>query len=151
MDIDYNDLKLKVTQDKFDDICRNIYQYMKNDCSKQNIDIFYYIEMMYKIKSDVLKDEPSSKIVDIRNFTLYLLVKYSNVSSEEIAKDFVNITIEDLKCIENDKILDIKYEVQVKIFLDNFKEDYLDFMYLYLKECEELKTSNFFNNLKKGQ
>jgi|GEM_PF-6505818 len=150
MQISYDNysFKLKVTQNQWDAVCRNVYTYMKYDCSNQGVDVFKYIEKMYKITPKSLKIDESKQLSEVRSLTIYLLANYSFLSLQDISNDFKNITIDDLKCMKNDKILDIKYEEQTKIFFDYFKEDYLEFIYQYMAKCEDLSMSVFFKSLR---
>lgn len=76
----------------------------------------------------------------------FMLVHYSKLSLEEIEneneKEFINITNEDLEFIKNDKISYIKYEEQVNMFFDSYKDEYLSTMCKVLAHIEE-KTINF--------
>ena len=82
------------------------------------------VKLIYRITPARIRTDISSDIADIRNFALYLLVKYSSASFEMIADKFVDITIKKLKSIKADISLSKKYEKDELKFLDIFKEGY---------------------------
>jgi hypothetical protein len=112
-------------------ICNNIYKNMKKDL-KHKIHIhkiLRVIKTMYKITPARLKANSSQNISHIVDFALYLLVKYSNLTLQDIANEFENITINKLTNIQTNSILHIKYQKDEIIFLNHFKEGYLSDKY----------------------
>ncbi len=140
-------IKLKATQDKYDDICKNVFQYMKNDCRKQIPDVLVYIKKMFNITLDELQTENTPWVLEAKDFTIYLMVNYSSISFEKIISYFIDFKIEDLEFIENDKILEKKYKEKIRNFLIYFRDDYLDMIYIHLVKCEKLSLDSFFNNI----
>ncbi|MEA2018179.1 MAG: hypothetical protein U9N59_07000 [Campylobacterota bacterium] len=147
--INKSDFKLKVTLDRYNDICRDVYQYMESDFKHQDIDIFYYIEKIYKVSKATIEQDESSQMAYIRELTLYLLVNYSKTTPEDIVNSFSNITIADLSYYENDEILSDKYWEETKRILNDYKIDYLNFIEEYLHKIENLELSEFFDNINK--
>lgn len=140
MGILYYDYKFKSkeNQDKWDDILKNVYHYMKLDFTKNGVNVYSQIRRMYNITPARLKKDGSDAIKNIRNFTLYMLVHFSKQDLKEIANEFVDVTIKDLEMIKNDKTLDLKYDEEIKMFLDYYKEDYLSNTYQCMAASEEM-------------
>lgn len=139
---DKYELKLKVSRDKYHDICRNVDYCMKEDYKKIGVDVFAQIERMYKITPATLKEEVTPHTLRIRDFTLFMLVNYSKLSLDEIVDKFVNIRIEDLECMKDDKILYIKYEKQIYSFFRFYIDEYLDTIYKVLARIEEMTINH---------
>ena len=108
--------KLQTTQNQWEEFCRNIYVYMKQDCSSYGVDILKYISQIYNVSIKELID-------DKNEFILYMMVNYSALKIEDIVLQFSDTTLEDLNCLKDDKILEKKYEAQIKIFFDQFKDE----------------------------
>ena len=133
--------KLQTTQNQWEEFCRNIYVYMKQDCSSYGVDVLKYISQIYNVSIKELIDDTYK----LREFILYMMVNYSALKMEDIVLQFQNTTLEDLNCLKDDKILEKKYEAQIKIFFDQFKDEYMQFIFDYMLKCEELSKAKFFN------
>jgi len=133
--------KLKITQNQWEEFCRNIYDYMKQDCLNCKVDVLKYISQIYNISIKELIDNN----YNLREFVLYMMVNYSVLKIEDIVLQFQGITLEDLNCLKDDKILEKKYDTQIKIFFDQFKDEYMQFIFDYMLKCEELSKAKFFN------
>ena len=136
--------KLQITQNQWEIFCRNIYEYMKYDCSSCGVDVLKYISQIYNMSIKELIDNKNDTN-NIKEFVLYMMVNYSALSTEDIALQFEGIALEDLNCFKNDKILEKKYKTQIKIFFDQFKYEYMEFIFDYMFKCEDLTQAKFFN------
>ena len=130
--------KLQTTQNQWEEFCRNIYKHMKQDYLNCKVDVLKYISQIYNVSIKELID-------DKNEFILYMMVNYSALKMEDIVLQFQNTTLEDLNCLKDDKILEKKYEAQIKIFFDQFKDEYMQFIFDYMLKCEDLSKAEFFN------
>ena len=137
--------KLQTTKNQWEEFCRNIYEHMKQDCLNCKVDVLKYINQIYNMSIKELIDNKNDTN-NIREFVLYMMVNYSALKIEDIASEFESITLEDLNYLKNDKILEKKYETQIKIFFDQFKDKYMQFIFDYMLKCEDLSKAEFFNN-----
>jgi len=136
--------KLQITQKQWEEFCRNIYEHMKQDCSSCGVDVLKYISKIYKLSiKELIYDKNNTN--NIREFVLYMMVNYSALKIEDIVLQFQDTTLEDLNCLKDDKILEKKYETQIKIFFDQFKDEYMQFIFDYMLKCEDLSKAEFFN------
>ena len=133
--------KLQITQNQWEEFCRNIYEHMKYDCLNCKVDVLKYISQIYNMSIKELIDDN----YNLREFVLYMMVNYSALKIEDIVLQFQDTTLEDLNCLQDDKILEKKYETQIKIFFDQFKDEYIQFIFNYMLKCEDLSKAEFFN------
>ena len=136
--------KIQTTQNQWEEFCRNIYEHMKYDCLNCKVDVLKYISQIYNMSIKELIDNKHNTN-NLREFVLYMMVNYSTLKIEDIVLQFQDTTLEDLNCLKDDKILEKKYETQIKIFFDQFKDEYMQFIFDYMLKCEDLSSVEFFN------
>jgi len=136
--------KLQTTKNQWEEFCRNVYQHIRQDCLNCKVDVLKHISQIYNMSIKELIDDRDDNYY-LREFVLYMMVNYSALKIEDIVLQFSDTTLEGLNCLKDDKILEKKYEAQIKIFFDQFKDEYMQFIFDCMLKCEDLSSAEFFN------